>query len=85
MRKEILSAIIKENPNAVLVKNKYKVLRGLIKRMYPNNYEKLPPDIWEKIIYEVVNGDRDWRFLTEGMDKENKERLRQEYIIHNVL
>ena len=71
MRKELCD-IIKENPRASLVKNKYKVLAGMVRRMFPNNYEKLPPEIWEKIIYEVVNGDREWRTLTEGKDKENK-------------
>ena len=83
MRKEILQTIIKENPNAVLVKNKYKVLAGMIRRMFPNNYEKLPPEIWEKIIFEVVNGDRDWRWETKGFDKEVKQIKSQEYILQN--
>jgi len=83
MRKEILKQIIKEKPEAVLVKNKYKVLVGMIRRMYPNNFEKLPVDVWEKIAFDLINGDRDWRILTIGRDKENKERLaeqkREEY------
>ena len=83
MRKEILQTIIKENPNAVLVKNKYKVLAGMVRRMYPNNYEKLPVEVWEKIIFDVVNGDRDWRNETMGFDKEVKEVKRQEWIINN--
>lgn len=84
MRKE-LEQIIKEHPDtAVLVKNKYKVLSGMVRRMFPNNYEKIPPQVWEDIIYEVVNGDRDWRKLSEGKDKVNKVRLEQEYIINNL-
>ena len=83
MRKQILQKIIDEKPEACLVKNKYKVISGMIRRMFPNNYEKLSPDIWEKIIFEAVNADRDWRDLTVGMDKENKVRLEQEYILKN--
>ena len=85
MRKEILAQIIKEKPEAVLVKNKYKVLVGMVKRLYPNNFDKIPLRIWEDIAYDLVNGDRDWRTLTEGQDKENKVRLEQEYIIKNLL
>lgn len=85
MRKELIQKIIDKNPDAVLVKNKYKVLTGLVKRMYPNNYEKISPKMWEDIIYAVVNGDRDWRILTQGKDKENKEILRQQYIVNNLM
>ena len=38
-----------------LVSNKYKVIVGMIKRMYPNNYEKIPKEIWEKLVFEIVN------------------------------
>lgn len=84
MRKQILQKIIDEKPEACLVKNKYKVIVGMIRRMYPNNYEKIPHEVWEKLVFEIVNADRDWRMLTEGKDKVNKERLRQEYIIKNL-
>lgn len=85
MRKEILQTIIKERPDAVLVKNKYKVLAGMIKRMYPTHFDKIDYKIWEDIIYEAVNADRDLRMLTEGMDKENKIKLEQQYITNNLL
>lgn len=85
MRKQLIQQIINKNPEAVLVKNKYKVLGGLVKRMFPNNYEKLSPKIWEDIIYEVVNGDRDWRNLTAGMDKENKVILSQQWVVDNYM
>ena len=83
MRKQHIQNIIDENPKAVLVANKYKVLALLIKRMFPNNYEKISPKIWEDICFEVVNGDRDWRTLTEGKDKENKIILEQQYLINH--
>ena len=84
MRKQILQKIIDEKPEACLVKNKYKVIVGMVRRMYPNNYEKIPYEVWEKLVFEIVNADRDWRTLTEGMDKENKVRLEQEYILKNL-
>lgn len=79
LRKEIISKIISEHPvEACLVKNKYKVLAGMIKRMYPNNFEKIPLNVWEDIIFDSINGNREWQQFTEGCDKENKERLSQE-------
>ena len=82
-RKEIIKKIIREKPEAILVKNKYKVLVGMIKRKYPNNFEKLPLNIWEDIAFDLVNGNRDWQQETEGMDKENKQKLQQQWKIDN--
>ena len=84
-RKIILQQIIKEKPHAVLVKNKYKVLFGMLKRLYPNQIDKIPEQIFIDLIFDAVNGNREWQTLTEGYDKENKEKLRQEYIINNYM
>lgn len=84
MRKQILAKIITERPDAVLVKNKYKVLVGMLKRLYPNQFEKIPYKIWEDIAFDLINGDRDLRYLTEGEDKENKKRLSDNYIANNL-
>jgi hypothetical protein len=79
LRKEIIEKIIEEKPvEACLVKNKYKVLVGMIKRRYPNNFEKIPLNVWEDIIFDSINGNREWQQLTEGYDKVNKKRLSQE-------
>lgn len=82
-RKEVLQDIIKKHPEATLVANKYKVLGHMADIMYPalNGISK---KLITDIVYDIVNGDRDWRKLTEGMDKENKVRLEQEYIINNL-
>lgn len=82
-RKEIIQQIIKERPNAVLAKNKYKVICGLIRRKYPNNYEKINPNIWESTPFDAINGNRDWQMLTENEDKDNKKRLSDEFKIKN--
>lgn len=83
-RKSLIKQVIDKNINAVLVKNKYKVLVGLVRRMYPKTYEKIEPHLWEEIIYEVVNGDRDWRLLTKGFDKKNKDKLEKQWIENNL-
>ena len=81
----ILQQIIKEKPHAVLVANKYKVILGMLKRLYPNQIEKIPDQIFLDIIFDAVNGNRDWQFLTEGFDKEQKEILRQQFIVDNYM
>lgn len=81
-RKEVLQDIINKHPEACLVKNKYKALGHMADIMYPQ-LNAINKKIITDIVYDIVNGDRDWRKLTEGMDKENKVRLEQEYIIKN--
>jgi len=76
-RKEIIQKIIKERPDAVFVKNKYLVLYGMLKRIYPEQIEKIPKEVFIDIIFDAVNGNRDWQTLTEGQDKENKMILSQ--------
>lgn len=80
-RKQILQKIISEKPDAVLVSNKYKVIVGLVKRLHPNEFEKISLAKWEEIVFDAINGNRDWQSLTEGMDKENKKVLSQQWQI----
>ena len=80
MRKQIIQNIIKENPNAVLVANKYKVLAGMSQRMF-HELKEISQSRLADMVYEIVNGDRDWRTLTEGFDKENKGRLEEQKVL----
>lgn len=94
-RRQIIENIIKERPTeAVLVANKYKVIAGVVRRMFPEIKEikelepvmangKCVKDKLVDIIYEAVNADREWRLATEGQDKENKENLEVEYLKNN--
>lgn len=84
MRKKIIAQIIKENPRANLVANKYKVLAGMSQRMFPE-LKEIPQTRLADMCYEIVNGDRDWRLLTEGKDKENKTIYEQKWIINNLM
>ena len=85
IRKSIITQIINNNSEAVLVKNKYKVVCGVIRRIFPKNYAKISPKMWEEIIYQAIGADRDWRLMTEGQDKKNKKRLSDEFIVNNLL
>lgn len=76
-RKETIQNIIRENPNGMLVANKYKVLSGMAQRMFPE-LKEIPQRKLADMVYEIVNGDRDWRTLTEGQDRGNKARLEEE-------
>lgn len=91
-RRQIIQNIIKERPNeAVLVANKYKVIAGVVRRIFPEIKEikELEPvivngkcikDKLVDIIYEAVNADRDWRLESNGFDGDNKNRLEEEFI-----
>ena len=82
-RKKILEQIIKERPDAVEVKNKYRVLTGMLRRMFPTDFEKIEKTKWEEIIFECVNADRDLRKLSEGKDTDNKNRLEEKWLDEN--
>ena len=88
-RKHILQQIINEKPEAVLVKNKYKVILGMLKRIYPMNFKKISEVVTDKIlldiIFDAINGNRDWQYMTEGHDKETKKILSQQYIVDNYM
>lgn len=76
MRKEILKNIIDTRPEAKLVAHKYRVLAGMAQKMYPE-LKEIPQLKLADIVFDIVNGDRDWRLLTEGEDKENKDKLEE--------
>jgi len=86
-RKEIIQAIINEKPEAKLVANKYKVIIGMLKKVYPNSMKKILSEIKHEtfldIIFDAINGNRDWQTLTEGEDKENKNKLEKQWIKNN--
>lgn len=79
-RRQILEQIIKENPKAKLVANKYRVLAGMIQRMYPEMRE-IPQMKLGEIIFDSVQADRELRLLTVGEDVENKNRLEEQYVL----
>jgi hypothetical protein len=66
-RKQVLVDILRARPDGYLVRNKYKVIIGMLKKRYPElgniEYGRL-----QEIVFDAVNGNRDWQMLTEGHD-----------------
>lgn len=83
MRTQILEQIIKEHPEATQTKYKYKAMTGMLKRMFPEIYYRLTWQEWDKIVYEVVNADRDWRKVTEEHHKREKKILSDEWKVNH--
>lgn len=89
-RKPILKEILGRNPKAYLVANKYKVLLGMLRRMYPRLFDLdaegrrvFSEDYLEAFVFDAVNGNRDWQALTEGHDALNKKVLDQQWNLDN--
>ena len=73
-------SILKKRPDAYLVANKYKVLSAIIKRRHPivaNLSEKTLTDI----IFDAVQGNREWQQLSEGHDALQKQIRDQQWRI----
>lgn len=82
-RKKVLQEIIKSYPfTAVLVANKYKVIAAMLKRFHPE-LAHFTQDRLADIVFNAVNGDRDWRFLTEDKDKKVKKELARQWVATN--
>ncbi len=78
----MLEAILRLRPEGYLVRNKYKVLVGMLRRHYPE-LRDMEHDRLCAIVFDAVNGNRDWQLLTEGHDLvakgEQVERWRGEH------
>lgn len=70
-RKEAIARVLRDNPEGRLVVNKYRVLRVILCRRYPE-LRDMPKERLLDVIFDAVNGNRDWQFATEGQDTDNK-------------
>lgn len=77
-RKETIEHILEEKPHGRLVANKYKVLVGMLRRRY-KSLAGVENGVLEDVVFDIVQGNREWQQLTEGFDEENKKRLEQEW------
>lgn len=85
-QKEIVEklSLFLPNPEAVLVKNRYRILYATLKQMYPKTFENIDKEVMTTLIQDIVYADRKWRKLTEGEDKKEKIRLSQEYQLNEL-
>lgn len=77
-RKETLERILAEKPHGRLVANKYRVLAGMLRRRHPG-LATVDQATLESVIFDAVQGNREWQQLTEGHDAQNKEIKSQEW------
>lgn len=77
-RKETIKSILDARPDGFLVANKYKVLVGMLKRRHPV-IRDLDYQLLINLVFDAVQGNREWQQLTEGYDVENKKKLEQEW------
>lgn len=77
-RKETIEAILKNKPHGRLVANKYKVLAGMLRRRHPG-LATVDSVTLVAVVFDAVQGNREWQQLTEGYDTLNKEVKSQEW------
>lgn len=75
-RRDAIAKVFLDNPEGRLVANKYRVLRAILRRKYPE-LQGLDQNRLLDVIFDAVNGNRDWQMMTEGYDTENKRILEQ--------
>lgn len=81
-RKKAIAEVLDRNPEGYQVKNKYKVLRAILRGRYPE-FGALRPELILDIIFDAVNGNRDWQMMTEEHDRMNKKVLGQQWALDN--
>lgn len=79
-RREAIARVLRDNPEGRLVANKYRVLRAILVRRYPE-LQGLDRNRLLDVIFDAVNGNRDWQMMTEGYDTENKKVHEQQWKI----
>ena len=77
-RKETIESILRDKPHGRLVANKYRVLAGMLRRRHPG-LAAVDSATLEAVVFDAVQGNREWQQLTEGHDALNKEARSQEW------
>ena len=85
-RTAAIAQVLRDNPEGRLVVNKYRVLRAILRKRYPE-LQGLDQGRLLDVIFDAVNGNRDWQMQTEGQDTEQKkvhdQRWRMEHGYHD--
>jgi len=79
-RKETIKSILDDRPEGYQVANKYKVLVGMLRRRY-KSLATVEYGTLVDIVFDAVQGNREWQQLSEGHDEENKRILEQKWKI----
>lgn len=74
-RQKLIIEMVTKFPDARLVKNKYKVMAKMIKKIYPIQVQAISEEMLTRIMFDAINGDREWRKHTKDFDRKEKARL----------
>ena len=77
----VLSETILSNPEARLVKNRYRLMRKAILDQFPQTFEGISKETMLELLKDVCTLDREIRLFTQGYDQENKDLLEQEKLV----
>lgn len=80
----VLSETILSNPEAKLVKNRYRLMRKAILDQFPQTFEGISKETMLELLKDVCTLDRLLRKETEGSENTIKRNLEREFI-DNVL
>lgn len=78
-----MSALMKENPKARLVENRYRTLRHALYEEYQEIMDLISKDKMIEFLKDTIYLDRALRQLTEGIQTEEKKILSQEWCLKN--
>lgn len=73
--KSILAETVQSNPEARLVKNRYRLIRKALMAEYPKTLGTVDKDTILELLRDVTYLDREVRLFTEGSDQEIKDLL----------
>jgi hypothetical protein len=76
--------IFLKNPEAVLVKNLWRINIATIKHFYPSVTANIDPETLLCLAQDIVYIDRIWRLKTKDFDKENKKILSQKFQLEEL-
>lgn len=82
--KKSLTSLLDSNPEAHLVKNRYKVMMYLLNKEWSNLLSQTDKEVMKEFLKDVIYCDRKIRLETEGDDEEEKEILSQEFQVEEL-
>lgn len=74
----------KDNSEAVLVKNRHRIIYATLKELYPHTFTSIEKETMIDLFKDILYADRKWRALTEDFDKEQKKILSQEFQLNEL-
>ena len=78
-----MRAVLEQEPDTQLVKNRNRTIRHLLKEPYHGIIENISKPVMLKLIHDIVYLDRKHRSLTEGKEGKLKQNLSDQWQVDN--